>query len=124
MNLNNIVAQAVSAVNPFVTATYQQSSGSTTGSDGSRTPAYLPAVSIQAQVQALQYNDIAMTEGLNLQGVRRKIYVNGHVEGLVRSKNRGGDIITFPNGEVWLVVMVAEHWPNWTSFIVTLQDNS
>lgn len=124
MNLNNIVAQAVSAVNPSTTATYQRSTGSTTNPDGSRTPAYLPAVQIQAQIQALQYNDIAMIDGLNIQGVRRKIYVNGHVEGLVRSKNRGGDIITFPNGEAWLVVMVAEHWPSWTSFIVTLQDNS
>lgn len=124
MNLNNIVSQAVSAVNPFTTASYQRSNGYATNDDGKRVPLYLPAVSVQAQVQALQYQDLVQIEGLNIQGVRRKIYVNGHVEGLVRSKDRGGDLITMPDGTVWLVVLVAEHWPAWTSFIVTLQDNS
>ena len=80
--------------------------------------------SLQAQVQALTFRDIVQIEGLNLQGTRRAIYLSGRVDGLVRSLNKGGDLITLPDGSVWLVAMVLEQWPDWVKCAATLQNTS
>jgi len=47
-------------------------------------------------VDALTYKDIIQVDGLNLNGTRRAIYINGKVDGLVRPENKGGDLITLP----------------------------
>ena len=124
MNLHGIVANAIGAVNPLISVQIQVSTGSTTNADGSRTPAYAAPQTVSAQINALQYNDIVMADSLNIQGVRRKMYINGEVDGLVRSSNKGGDLVTFPNGTVWKVATVIEQWPDWCSVILTLQDGS
>jgi hypothetical protein len=121
MNLHHIASHAISAVNEFVTAAIQVSTGYTTAGDGSRTPTYAPAVLVPVQIQALQYNDILQLNGLNIQGTRRAMYINGDYEGLVRSFQKGGDIIFLPDGTVWLVAIVLEHWPDWVKIAVTLQ---
>lgn len=132
MNLEDITADCVSAVNPPVTAQLKVSLGSSKGADYGSTPTYAAAVPVDAQVQALQFRDIQQIEGLNLQGTRRAIYLRGDVEGLVRANNRGGDLITMPDGTVWLVAMVLEAWlqntadpdePGWVKVAVTLQNN-
>lgn len=79
-------------------------------------------LTIQGDVQALSYSDIRQVEGLNLQGTRRAIYFDGPVYGLVRPTNQGGDLITLPDGTVWLVAMVTEKWPNWSKAVVTQQN--
>lgn len=122
MNLHQIVAGAVSAVNPQMPLTVLVSTGSVTYSDGSRAPAYAPPVTVYGDVQALQYTDIIQLDALNIQGQRRKIYINGEVDGLIRAGKKGGDLVITPNGEVWLVALVLEYWPDWCSFAVTLQD--
>lgn len=122
MNLHQIVAGAVSAVNPQMPLTVLVSTGAITNADGSRVPGYAPPVTVYGDVQALQYNDIIQLDALNIQGQRRKIYINGEVDGLIRAGKKGGDLIITPNGEVWLVVLVLEYWPDWCSFAVTLQD--
>lgn len=124
MNLAGIVAGAIGVVNPPVTVTIQVSTGYTTNGDGSRAPAYAAPVSVSAQIQALEYNDIVQADGMSIQGTRRKMYVLGEVEGLVRVNRRGGDLVTLPDGTVWLVAMVLEHWADWTSCVITLQDGS
>jgi hypothetical protein len=124
MDLNAIVSGAVGAVNPPTLVSIKISGGYTTNSDGSRTPTYPLSQSVYVSLQALQYNDIVMADSLNIQGVRQKMYVHGHVEGLVRAKNKGGDIVIFPDGSVWKIALVSEHWRDWTSCILTLQDNS
>jgi hypothetical protein len=121
VNLHHIASNAVSAVNPFVTAAIQASSGYTTSGDGSRVPSYAPAAMIPVQIQALQYQDILQLNGLNIQGTRRAMYINGDWEGLIRADKKGGDIITLPDGTVWLVALVLEHWPDWVKLAVTLQ---
>lgn len=128
MNLHSIVAGAINQINPFVTATVQQSSGYTTNADGSRTPEYTTFI-VQVQPQALTFTDLTQLDGLNIQGVRRKIYLSGDVEGAIRADQRGGDILTFPEGtfpegNVWLAAHVLEHWPNWVAVAITLQNNS
>lgn len=79
------------------------------------------------QVQALGYKDLQQVDGLNLNGTRRKIYLFGVSSGVVRSLQKGGDLLTDGNGDVWLVAMVLEQWQHgegWASVAVTLQDGS
>lgn len=124
MNLHSIVAPYVAAVNPWVTATLRRSTGYTTNADGSRTPTYASARAVWVQMQALQYNDIAQVDGLNLEGERRAFYLNGNWDGVERADNRGGDLITLADGSVWLVALVLENWAfadGWVKVAATRQ---
>lgn len=126
MNLHGIAAGTIAAINPLVPLTVQVSVGSTqspTG-DGTRVPAYAAPVVVFGQVQPMTWRDIEMTDGLNLNGTRRSIYLNGAIDGLVRVSNKGGDLITDAAGNVWLVALVLEQWPDWCKVAVTLQDGS
>ena len=132
MNLHQIVSGAIGTINPFVTATLEYSTGSTIGADGSRVPTYATPISAQVQVQSLTYNDLQQIDGLNIQGVRRAIYLNGEWQGAVRPDGKGGDLLKFPSTpggavQTWLVVCVLEDWAaedGWTKLCVTLQDGS
>lgn len=128
MNLHGIVAPAIGIVNPFVSATVKRSAGYTILPDGNRVPAYteFPA---RVQVQALTYTDITRLDSQNIQGVRRAIYLNGAVMGIVRVDERGGDLIVFPagtlpEGNIWLAAHVLEAWPDWCKVAITLQNGS
>lgn len=128
MNLHGIVSAAIGSVNPFVPATVQISAGYNISPDGSRTPIYNP-ITIDVQVQALQYNDLVHLDGLNIQGTRRAIYTNGFVAGIIRVDSKGGDLITFPpgtlpEGNTWLCAFVLEQWKDWCKIAVTLQNGS
>lgn len=128
MNLHGIVAGAVAAVNPHITAQILASDGYTTSPDGTQVPQYLPATDIKIQSQALQYNDIVQLDGLNIQGERRAVYLPGDWNGVVRADQKGGDLLRFPDHKggpvrTWLVVLVLENWPDWTKVAVTLQDD-
>ncbi len=127
MNLHQIVAGAVAAINPGVRVTIMRSTGYTTAADGTRVPGYAAPVATTAQMQSLTYSDIQMLDGLNIQGERRALYLNGNWEGLVRSDQKGGDLITFPDGSVWLVAMVLENWAfrdGWVKIAITLQNRA
>lgn len=124
MNLHAIVGPMVGKVNPPLTAYIMRSNGYTTGPDGTRVPSYCDPVPVVCQVQSMQYNDLVQVEGLNIQGTKRKLYMNGHWDGLVRSDKKGGDLLKMPDGTTWLVVLVLEHWPDWSSIAITLQNGS
>lgn len=124
MNLHGIVSGAIGAVNPFVLGTVQVSIGYTVGSDYVQVPAYQTFAGVSMQVQALTYRDLVQTSGLNLNGTRRAIYMNGRADGVVRSLMKGGDLVTLtdgPNAGVWLVDQVIEQWSDWVKVAVTLQ---
>jgi hypothetical protein len=124
MNLHDIVAPCVAQVNPWINATLQKSTGYTTAPTGKRIPTYAAPVNIRVQMQALQYNDIQQISGLNIQGVRQAMYLDGDWSGVVRDTNQGGDIITLETGEVWLVAMVLERWTDtagWVKVCATKQ---
>ena len=128
MNLHGIVSGAISAINPLVPATVKRSAGYTTNPDGTRIPAY-STFAISAQVQALSYNDLVHLEGLNIQGVRRAMYLTGNVMSAVRVDQRGGDLIVFapgvlPEGTTWLAAQILEQWPDWVKVCITLQDGT
>jgi hypothetical protein len=127
VNLHAIAAPAVGTINPFVDATVAVSTGYTTAPDGTQQPAYAAPVTVQAQIQPLSTSDIRHIEALNLQNVHRAIYLNGHVDGLVRAQNKGGDLITIgsgPNPGTYLVTHVFEAWPDWVKAGVTMQNGS
>lgn len=121
MNLHQMASGMVGAVNPFVPVSIQVSTGYTTAADGKRAPTYAPFVIKPGQLQSLTFRDLTQIEGLNLQGTRRAIYVNGRVDGLIRGESKGGDLITFPDGTVWLVAIDLEAWPDWCKLAATLQ---
>ncbi len=65
-------------------------------------------------------------QGLNLNGEKRSIYVSGDWKGVARASQQGGDIITMPDGTVWLVVQVLENWfstAGWAKVAAVLQNN-
>jgi len=109
VNLHAIVSAAVSAVNPMLTVTLRQSSGYTTNDDFTRTPTYT-TTTLQGQVQALTARELEQVDGLNLQGQKQAIYVNGQLKGASRPDGAGGDLLTLPDGSVWIVAVVLEDW--------------
>lgn len=127
MNLNAIVGPIVGSVNDWVTIAIQPSQGYNTAPDGDREPAYGPTQFVLAQMQALTYTDLTQVSGLNITGERRAIYVNGDYQGVVRSSQEGGDIVTLPDGTVWLLVYQLENWHTtggWVKFVITKQNGS
>jgi hypothetical protein len=134
MNLHSIVAGAISAVNPFISATRRRSTGYTTNAAGQRIPTF-SNVPVTLQIQALTYTDLTHLDALNIQGMRRAVYMQGVAAGLVRVGQQGGDLIVFPSGtlsegDVWLVAHILESWNDgsgnfaWVKYCITLQDGS
>jgi hypothetical protein len=121
VNLHAIASGAIASVNPMSQATLLTSTGSTENADGSRTPTFAPPATITVQIQSLQYQDIMKLEGLNIQGIRQKIYMNGDFEGLMRADQRGGDLIILPDGKTYIAAIVLENWPDWCCVAVTQQ---
>jgi hypothetical protein len=124
MNLHALASGAISAVNPMAIAIVQRSTGYTTDDSGRQVPTYAPLKSIRCQIQSLTYNDLFQVDGLNIQGVKRKIYINGHLDAIIRSRREGGDLIQMQNGDTYLIVQILEHWPDWSSFVVVLQTDT
>lgn len=122
MNLHQIVSGAIGTVNPFVPLAIQISSGFTQAADYTQVPTYEPAFPEFGQVQALTYTDLMKLDALNIQGIRRAIYINGKLDSLVRVDRKGGDLITMSDGTIWLVAHVLEYWPDWVKVAVTLQN--
>lgn len=127
MNLHGIVSGYVGAVNPNIQVSVQVSTGYAPNADFSRTPTYAPAVVVTAQVQPITWRDLQQLDGVNTEGVRKVIYLNGEIDGLVRPTNQGGDLITFPDGSVWLVAQILEAFnltSGWTKAAITLQNGA
>jgi hypothetical protein len=110
VNLHNVVAGIVSAVNPILSAQYQRSSGYTIAPDGTRASGYAPGQTVAVQKQPLQSNELQQIQGLNINGEKAGMYVSGDWDGVSRADARGGDLITLPNGDVWMVVQILENW--------------
>jgi len=128
MNLHSIVAPIVGAVNVNQPVTLMQSTGFTINADFSRSPSY-STLTMNAQIQGLQSDDIRLLNGLGIQGERRKVYLWGTWTGLVRSLQKGNDLMIFPDGSEWKVTYVFEDFGHgvsgtsgWCSVAVVLQN--
>lgn len=85
------------------------------------------SMTLVAQVQAMTGGDLRHMDMLNLQGSHRTLYVNAPLRGAVRVSLKGGDIVTLPDGSVWLVNQVMEPFFGTAGFqkvVITLQDGS
>lgn len=129
MNLQNITRGAIQGISPMLNVTLKRSIGyavATIG-DGIPTPSYAVAVTVQAQVQALDANDLRQISGINQQGEKLTLYVNGTLLGEVRPDGAGGDLVTMPDGSTWLVIKVMENWgtvDGWTRVIICRQSDT
>jgi hypothetical protein len=110
VNLHNIVAPVIAAVNPWITGIWLQSNGYSTGPAGRQYPSYLAPVSVSIQMQPMTWKELQMVDGLNLNGEQRGMYVNGPFAGVDRAAIRGGDLIQLPDGTKWLVTMLLENF--------------
>ena len=127
MNLRGLVNKYTQVTNPNIYINWIQSTGYTIDDAGKRTPTNL-TLTVKAQVQALSSTDLQHTDGLNITGVMRSVYMYGNAAGVVRADNIGGDILVFPevpNGcnKNWLITQVVETWSDWCHVIVTLQQD-
>lgn len=124
MNLNALVAPIIEAINPWTCASFEQSSGYTTGADGKRAAAYATAVPIRAQKQPLAYKDLMQIQGLNINGEKSAFYVDADWKAIDRPTARGGDLLTLPDQSVWLVIQPLENWHDtagWTKVAAVKQ---
>lgn len=80
------------------------------------------SLTLLGQIQAMTFRDLQQLEGLNLNGTRRGIYFNGRIAATMRWSAKGGDLLTFPDGSVWLTAMVLEQWPDWCKIAATQQN--
>lgn len=132
LNLHSVVRGAITTVNPDLAGFYYASNGYTTGASGARTPTYIKTAA-QLQVQALSGRDLRHEDFLNLQGVKRSVYMFGNTVGANRPDVKGGDLLAFPQvsggtPQLWLVVKVLESWSpdpaSWCKLGVVLQTDA
>jgi hypothetical protein len=130
MNLHNIVRGAINAVNPDIVGLWRESTGYTQDATGRPIPAYVDHPGVAMQVQALTGKDLMHEAFQSMQGVKRSVYVQGNVQGVVRPDGTGGDLLVFPQdrggpNRTWLVVVVLETWTpdsaGWCKVGVVLQ---
>ena len=123
MNLHQRASGVIARINPMQTVTVRRSTGFTQNADFTRTPTYANATML-GQVQALTSAELAQVDGLNLQGEKLALYVNGNLAGVSRPSNTGGDLVTLPDGSVWLVLIQLENWARmtgWTKVAIVRQ---
>jgi hypothetical protein len=127
MNLHGIVSGVISAVNPMIPVTVQVSLPPTLNAARKPIAQYGYPQIVPAQIQPLTWRDIQQLDGINLGGVRWKVYLYGQVDGLVRPERKGGDLIIIAAGRhqgTWLVAQVLEQWPDFVLAAITQQNGS
>jgi len=125
MNLAAFAGPVINAVNPTHPIVWKASTGYTVDEDGKQVPSYATPVTLTGQIQPMQFRDLQQIDSLNLQGTRRKVYLFGIKDAIVRSLSKGGDLLIDDQGVTWLVAMVIEQWSNeWCSVAVTLQTDT
>jgi len=128
VNLRAVANNITRAINPNNSATLYTSVGFQIV-NFVQIPAYT-AAPVTAQVQPLSTGDIRHLDALNIQGAEKKLFLNGAMLGIIRIKQRGGDLIVFPDGTLpegntWLVKANLEQWQGktWCMVAVALQDD-
>lgn len=127
LNLHGIARPAITSVNSDTPMPYYQSTGNTVDDAGVSTPTYAAPVTIMGQVQPVSGAQLRKYSFLQAQGTYKSVHLYGDIEAIVRSMQRGGDLLKFPQVpgnpvETWLVSKVDETWnTGWCRVIVTLQ---
>lgn len=119
MNLRGIANSATRTINPNVPGIFRIYTGRETLPSGKPSITY-GDVDVDVQFQELSSTDLRQVDAMNIQGILRVAYLNGNFNGVNRPEQKGGDILIV-NEQQWLVVKVAELWPDWCKVIVNLQ---
>lgn len=85
------------------------------------------SLTMPGQVQPMGFKDLMQVDGLNLNGIKKALYMNGTINGVVRVQLKGGDLITMPDKSVWLVVQPLEDFSptsGWNKVCLVLQDGA
>lgn len=85
------------------------------------------ALILIGQVQPITTDDLRQLDGVNLGGVKWKIYLNGEIDSVVRPERKGGDLVKIATGRhqgTWLVVQILEQWPDWCVGAIVQQNGS
>ena len=117
----NMARGQVSVINAPVIATISRSNGYTTANDGTRTPVFSVITGIKADIQPMTAQDLHQVDGLNMGGEKVTIFLSGELLGVLRAGQNGGDVIEFPDGKKYLVVLVLEQWANWVKVAAVRQ---
>jgi hypothetical protein len=133
LNLHGLVRGAIAAVNPDITGQWLVSTGYTQDAAYAQIPTYADPVDVALQVQPMSAGDLQHPNMLNVQGVKRAVYMYGNAQGVVRIDAKGGDLLKFPQVQggqayIWLVAGVLETWTpdglGWCKVGVVLQDET
>lgn len=129
MDLRLLANPVTQNINMNTPGTWIASTGYTTNAAGARTPTTV-STPVDLQIQAADQNIIKHTDGLNITGIIRSVYVFPQVQSVVRVTAQGGDILVFPMSlggpnYNWLVTHILEDWhssdASWGHCLVTLQ---
>ena len=124
MNLHGIISGSMGAINPTMLISYSACTSIITAAPGGpRTPTYLPAIQVVAQVQELTANDLKHLNDLNVSGLLRKLWSSQIMHGIDRAAGLGGDKVVLPDGTTWLVVQILEQFQDWNSVAIRKQVN-
>lgn len=121
MSLHDLAANVIGSVNPMMTCQWKKCTGLSTAAGGKQVPSYATVTSIIAQVQQLTIAEQKHLNDMNVAGVSRKIWCDARLTGIDRASGLGGDIVTLPDGTIWLVIQVMESWPDWSSALLLKQ---
>lgn len=127
MNLQSIAWGQTKAINPSSRVLIKRSAGFVVNSAFQQVPQFSTYEAF-VDLQALNYEDIRHADLMSIQGMRRKMYITGQVNGLVRYAAQGGDLVNITdatstwNGTWWKVADVTEYWQGWNSSCITLQN--
>lgn len=94
--------------------------------DGIALETITTSLPLLAQIQPMTWRDLQMLDGVSMNGIRKSIYLNGNLDGIIRVQLKGGDLVTF-GGQTWLVGQQLEGFnptAGWTKAAITLQDGS
>lgn len=125
MNLRKLANAGTKTINPNIPIIWDRSVGYSTNAAGKQTPNVV-TTTVYGNAQGITGEEIQHIDAISMQGVYRKVYMYGNVQGIVRTDGKGGDILKFPEapGEAnknWKVITVMETWPDWASVLVELQ---
>ena len=125
MNLHEIASSAINAVNPFQSITITSREDYTVNDYGEAVPTETGSVTVMAQVQPIDSDDIQFINNYNQSSEYKSFWISSSVFGLNRPLLKGGDKITW-NGNDYFVTDVPEEWyetAGWVHVIGCLQLN-
>ena len=123
VNLHEIASSAINAVNPFQSITITSREDYTVNDYGEAVPTEKGSVTVMAQVQPIDSDDIQFINNYNQSSEYKSFWISSDVFGLNRPLLKGGDKITW-NGNEYFVTDVPEEWyetAGWVHVIGCLQ---